>query len=329
MLTMTTTEILKTLLSSKEPAISLKIYLKLLDHDYETKEVKKFINNIKIDSPIFSQIFALIPKKGQIPAYGVYHKWFGVHWLLYILADLGYPPGDTSLIPSRNFELEWLFSDHHWKRTPIIDGRKRFCASIEGNALFSILHLGLDDGRCSELADRLINYQWDDGGWNCDKNPKAINSSYNESLIPMRSLNLYAIKNADKQVKNTIDRAAEVFLKRDLYKNLHTGNIINSKWLKLSYPPYWHYDVLSSLKVLAEANKIKDKRCKDALDILESKRLDDGGFPAEVRYYLGSAKSNISPINWGGVNKRKSNPWVTIDALYVLKKAGRIDLTQN
>jgi len=323
------TENLKTLLSSKEPAIRLKSYLKLLDYDYETKEVKKITLDLKKTSQVYNQLFEKVPKKGEIPAYGVYNKWFGVHWILYVLADLGYPPGDSSLIPSRNFELEWLFSDQHWKRQPIIDGRKRFCASIEGNALFSILHLGLDDGRCSQLVDRLVKYQWDDGGWNCDKKPQAINSSYNESLIPLRGLNLYAIKNGDKKVKNTIDRATEVFLKRDLYKNLHTGSVVNPKWLKLSYPPYWHYDILSSLKVLAETNKIKDKRCKDALDILENKRLDDGGFPAELRYYLGSAKSNISPVYWGGVNKRKSNPWITIDALYVLKKAGRIDLTQN
>ena len=200
---------------------------------------------------------------------------------------------------------------------------------MEGNALYSILYLDLDDGRCSQLADRLIKYQWDDGGWNCDKKPKAINSSYNESLFPLRSLNLYSGINDTPEVKNAIDRAAEVFLKRDLYKNSHTGEVINPKWLKLSYPPYWHYEILSILKVLAEANKIKDKRCKDALDLLEKKILDDGGFPAEARYYLGSAKSNISPVDWGGVNKRKSNLWVTIDALYVLKKAGRVDLTQN
>ncbi|MHA1727412.1 MAG: hypothetical protein ACTSWY_01615 [Promethearchaeota archaeon] len=326
---MAKTEIIKTLLSSKEPAIRLKTYLKLLDHDYGTKEVKKIIVDLKKTSHVYSKLFENIPKKGEIPVYGVYHKWFGVHWLLYILADLCYPPDDSSLIPSRDFELEWLFSDHHWKRKPTINGRKRFCASMEGNALYSLLHLGLDDGRCSQLADRLIKYQWDDGGWNCDKKPKAINSSYNESLIPLRSLILYALKYDDKKVKKTIERATEVFLKRDLYKNLHTGAVIRPKWIKLSYPPYWHYDILSSLKVLAEANKIKDKRCKDALDILESKILDDGGFSAEVRYYLGSAKSNISPVNWGGVNKRKSNPWVTLDALYVLKKAGRIDLTQN
>ncbi|QEE17927.2 hypothetical protein DSAG12_03765 [Promethearchaeum syntrophicum] len=326
---MSKTNIINTLIGSKELAIRLKTYLKLLEHDYGSNEVKKLTKNIKTKSRVYKSLFSHLPKKGEIPAKGVYHKWYGVHWILYVLADLGYPPGDLSLIPSRNFELDWLFSDQHWLKKPTIDGRKRFCASMEGNALYSLLYLKLDDGRCSQLADRLIKYQWDDGGWNCDKKPKAINSSYNESLFPLRSLNLYSSIIDKPEVKIAINRAAEVFLKRDLYKNMHTGEIINPKWIKLSYPPYWHYEILSILKVLAEANRIKDKRCNDALDLLEKKRLDDGGFPAEARYYLGSAKSNISPVDWGGVNKRKSNPWVTLDALYVLKKAGRIDLTQN
>ncbi|MFW9993833.1 MAG: hypothetical protein ACFFD4_17445 [Candidatus Odinarchaeota archaeon] len=71
-----------------------------------------------------------------------------------------------------------------------------------------------------------------------------------------------------------------------------------------------------------EAEKIRDQCCTDALDLLESKWLATGGFPAEEKYYKSSTESkpNFSPVNWGGVNKRKMNEWITIDALYVLKK---------
>ncbi len=50
-------------------------------------------------------------------------------------------------------------------------------------------------------------------------------------------------------------------------------------FLKLRYPCYWHYDILVGLKVMAEAGFLKDPRCREALDILVSKRLPDGGFP--------------------------------------------------
>ena len=77
--------------------------------------------------------------------------------------------------------------------------------------------------------------------------------------------------------------------------------------------------------LLAEAGLIGDPRCADALDLLESKRLPDGGFPAEAKYYgLGrSRKSGRDLVDWGGVSRRKSNPFVTVDALHVLRAAGR------
>jgi hypothetical protein len=93
----------------------------------------------------------------------------------------------------------------------------------------------------------------------------------------------------------------------------------------LHYPCYWHYDILFGLKVLAEAGLIGDPRCQAALDRLESKRLPDGGFPIEENYsrMTRPALSNYSLFNWGGTSTRRMNPFVTADALYVLRVAGR------
>jgi hypothetical protein len=82
---------------------------------------------------------------------------------------------------------------------------------------------------------------------------------------------------------------------------------------------------LFSLKVLAEAGFIGDSRCQPALDLLESKCLPDGGFPAEAKYYRLTDRpiSGRSRVDWGGVSDRRMNEFVTVDALYVLKAAGR------
>jgi len=50
-----------------------------------------------------------------------------------------------------------------------INGRERRCASQEGNALGYILKLSHMDERTDELVERLILWQWEEGGWNCDK----------------------------------------------------------------------------------------------------------------------------------------------------------------
>ena len=94
----------------------------------------------------------------------------------------------------------------------------------------------------------------------------------------------------------------------------------------LHYPCYYHYDILFGLKVMAEAGFIRDERCHDALDLLESKQLSDGGFPAEKKYCKVAKKlrSQRSAVNWGSTSKTCMNEFITVDALYVLKESGRL-----
>ena len=80
---------------------------------------------------------------------------------------------------------------------------------------------------------------------------------------------------------------------------------------------------------MAEAGFIVDKRCDEVLDILESKRLPDGGFPVEHRYYRvyqsgERPRGGDSLVDWGGVDKKKTHEFVTADTLYVLKTTGRL-----
>ena len=76
--------------------------------------------------------------------------------------------------------------------------------------------------------------------------------------------------------------------------------------------------------------RLSDPRCADALDLLESKRLPDGGFTADVKYYkVSQAKiegSGVSFVDWGGTSKKTMNEFVTVHALSILKKAGRLSV---
>ncbi len=147
-----------------------------------------------------------------------------------------------------------------------------------------------------------------------------------ETLIPLRALALYAQVSGDSKVRAAAERAAEIFLKRRLYRRQADGSVMDKHFILLSYPSYWHYNILFGLKVIAEAGFISDPRCKDALDLLESKRLPDGGFPAEESYSHPNRPqlSGYSPVRWGGMSTKKLNPFVTADALTVLRRAGRL-----
>jgi hypothetical protein len=278
-------------------------------------------------SAIIRQLLSDQNEDGQI-AYHPYDKWFGAHWVLSILADLHYPAGDQSLKPLLEQSYAWLLSKEHAKHILTIHNRVRRCASQEGNCIYYSLALQLEDDRSEELAERLMRWQWEDGGWNCDKRPEAINSSFNETLIPLRGLAWYAKLSGDPKAKRAVERAAEVFLKRSLFKKLSDRSVIDANFIQLHYPCYWHYDILFALKVMGEAGYLDDPRCSEALDLLESKQLTDGGFPSEARYYRVDDKklTGHSRVDWGGTSKLRMNPFVSLDALAVLNAAGRYSL---
>ena len=261
---------------------------------------------------------------GHIP-FHPYNKWRGAHWVLACLAEIGHPPGDERLRPLMEQCYQWLLSEEHAKYIRQIAGRTRRCASQEGNCVYYSLALGLADERTQELAERLMRWQWPDGGWNCDKRPEVMISSYHETWIPLRALALYGRISGDPAAARAAERAAEVFLKRQLFRRLRDGAVMDHYFVDLFFPFYWYYNILAALKVLGEAGFLGDPRCAPALDLLESKRLPDGGFPAEKRYYRQTKPeiSGYSQVDWGGVSKRRSNPFITAQAQRVLQQAGR------
>jgi len=302
-----------------EPALAWKVVVGVLGADPASVQARRAATAVR-DSPLVRALLAN-PRRGR----GPYKKWDGEHWVLSLLADLGYPAGESELVPLMEATYACWLSSEHEKFIRMIDGRVRRCASQEGNALWSALRLGLADGRAEELAGRLMRWQWPDGGWNCDKHPEADSSSFMETLIPLRALALYARTTGDRRAGQTAERAAEVFLTRRLFRRRSGGQVINPHFVHLHYPCYWHYDILFGLKVMAEAGFLADPRCAEALDLLESRRLPDGGFPAEETYARTTRPSatGYSPVDWGGVSRRKMSPFVTADALTVLRLAKR------
>jgi hypothetical protein len=320
-------QIITKLLKLHNPAIQYKVRLLILEDDPFSDNMRRLQQEIR-GSELVRQLLSQRDEKGRIPL-DPYKKWNGAHWVINTISDLFYPPGDDSLQPIAEQDYEWIFSDRRmdWvtRKTKNAGGNPtRACASMEGSTLFAMIRLGFLDERCDYLAERLLAWQWPDGGWNCDDNPQAKNSSFMETLLPLRALSLYSRVASDPVPAHAAERAAEIFLKRFLFRSQKNSSIMEKNFLQLHYPCYWHYDVLLGLKVMADCGIISDPRCTEALDWLESRRLPDGGFPADAKYYHKRVKeSNASQVDWGPVSSKKYNPYVTADALYVLHAAGR------
>lgn len=276
------------------------------------------------------RIRALLAGQQADGGFGVhqYRKWSGGHWRLVSAVELGVPAGNKVATRAARRVLQGLSR----LRPPKVAGLWRSHASEPGNAVGVCSRLGLaEDPTVKKLASSLIEWQWPDGGWNCDSATDARHSSFYESLATLWGLNEYFRATNDGDAREAVNRASEFFLKHHLFRSCNDGGTINPEWLGLHYPLYWHYDILQALRVLGLADKLRDQRTAEALDIVESKRSKDGTWRAEGYYWrprvwAGSAGEglpgpNIDVVDWG---REGPNEMITLNALRVLVSSGRI-----
>ncbi len=311
------------LLQSGDPSIEYLTLTEVLDMGEGSPRVRAAKDRIP-ESPRVRSLFAGQRDDG---GFGVhpYKKWTGAHWRLVSLVELGLPPGDRRAEAAANQVLKWLLGDAHRRGIKRVKGLTRRCASQEGNALAVCSRLGLtDDPRVSLLARSLEEWQWPDGGWNCDKEEDVHHSSFYETLAPLWGLVEFYRATGDGDSLETAKRAGELFLRHRMFRSETTDEVIDQAWLKLHYPLYWHYDILQGLLIISRLGMAKDSRTTEALDVLESKRLPDSTWRPEGYYWRppGGKGSQVEVVDWG---RGAPNYMITLNAIRVLRAAGRIE----
>lgn len=329
------------LLQSEDPSVQYLTLTDILNMPKDSSEVEETRRRV----PVGPRVRVLLDGQESDGGFGVhpYQKWTGAHWRLVSLIELGVSQRFRPAVRATDLVLKWLLGDAHVRNVPRINGLYRRCASQEGNALAVCSRLGLaKDPRVRRLAESLIEWQWPDGGWNCDRREEAHHSSFNESLSTLWGLAEYYQVADDEHVAGSVEKAAEFFLRHRLFRSCKTdeprqpetfhGKVRRSihSVTDLHYPLYWHYDILQALTILHRAGKLGDPRTREALDIVEKKRGPDGLWPAEYYYWNIKRKastkvkvSNIEVVDWG---RKGPNQFITLNALRVLKGSGRIHL---
>jgi hypothetical protein len=302
------------LLESREPAIRRLVRRNLLDEPALDDEAQL------LDGPIMRALL-----DGQQPDGGFgghpYRKWVGAHWRLVSLVELGIPAGEPRAIAALETVLTWLSGTSHRRNVPVINGLARRCGSQEGNALAVACRLGTaDDERVRLIATGLIEWQWPDGGWNCDRRPQAHRSSFHETHSPIWGLHEYALATGDADAAAAARRGAELLLEHRVFRTLSTGEPIHPEWLPFHWPPYWHYDVLQGLVILERMGLAGDPRAADAAELLREQRQDDGRWRASSRWWRppGSPRA-VEAVDWGIDDS--GDRMVTLRALNVLRQA--------
>jgi hypothetical protein len=167
------------------------------------------------------------------------------------------------------------------------------------------------------IVDRLLTEQMADGGWNCEQENGSVRGSFDTTLNVLEGLLEYErATGANGDVTAARRRGEEYLLERRLLRRLSNGEIPEERWLSVGFPYSWQYDVMRVLDHLRAAAHRVDERMSEALDVVESKRHDDGRWRLETRY------QQELPVDLGEDVGAPSR-WLTLRRMRILRWAGR------
>ena len=162
------------------------------------------------------------------------------------------------------------------------------------------------------LAQQLLGEQLEDGGWNCEA-PKSRRSSFHSTICVLEGLRDYErAGRKSAAVTKARKRAESYLLERRMFRSLRTGEVIKKRWLRFSYPTFWHYDVLRGLEYLRNAGIKPDSRVRDAIDVVIARRHQNGRWPLNLLH------PEHIPLQMETQVGRASR-WNTLRALSVLR----------
>lgn len=170
------------------------------------------------------------------------------------------------------------------------------------------------------LAKQLLGEQLEDGGWNCEawpflspKRPPSLRSSFHTTICVLEGLLEYERAGRKSSAVTKARKRGETYLlERRMFRSLRTGKVIDQRWLRFSFPTFWHYDVLRGLDYLRNAGIKPDRRFGEAIKIVMEMRHENGRWPLNL---LHPEQIPLKVETAVGSASR----WITLRALRVLR----------
>jgi hypothetical protein len=216
-------------------------------------------------------------------------KWTSTHYTLLGLRNLEPPrdqPNVRSIIEKTLTELTGPDGGIYF--SPSFRREKRPTdVCINGMFLNIAAYFRVTGKRLREITDLLLASRMDDFGWNCEQWRGATHSSMHTTISVLEGLTAFAEVEPDyraKDVAAAVESGAEFLLEHQLYKSHRTGQTIDKRFLMLSFPSRWRYDILRALDWFARTRRSRDPRLQPALDILAQKQRTDGAWPLQHKH---------------------------------------------
>jgi hypothetical protein len=269
-----------------------------------------------------ARLLALQESDGRWGGAAWNHGWDSTMHVLLMLRDMGLDPASVEAQRA----LQRVREQVTWKDCgpPECDANTFFSGEIEpcinGQVAAAGAYFGQDVGA---IIDRLLVEQLSDGGWNCEAERGSTRSSFNTTICVLEALlEFERAGGARPDVTRARLAGQDYLLDRRLMRRKSTGDVIvrdrksNAVFTQFACPTWWHYDVLRGLDYLRSAGVTPDARVAEAIDLVASKRGDDGRWVVDVEY------PGTMPVALDdGVGQ--PSRWITLRALRVLRWSER------
>ena len=236
------------------------------------------------------------------------HGWMTTTDALQLLRGLGADPGSEKVrqaIDRVRDGIIWYQLDGQ----PFFDGETEAC--INGRILATGAYFGAG---VDPLLERLLGEQLEDGGWNCEA-PASKRSSFHSTICVLEGLLEYEkAQGPSTAVTDARVRGEHYLLERRMLRSLSSGEVIDARWTRFSFPPSWHYDALRGLDYLRSAGVKPDQRVAEAVALVEQRRDDDERWPLDGIHRDHTERLALDVETEVG----KASRWNTLRALRVL-----------
>ena len=151
---------------------------------------------------------------------------------------------------------------------------------ITGMVLSVLAYFQYPDERVHSLSDHLLTQQMADGGWNCRSYQGDTHSSFHTTISALEGLWEYEkAYGRNNQIDAARARAHQFLWQHRLYRSHRTGEIVDKKLTKLTFPPRWRYDLMRVLDYFQDCKAPRDTRVTEGIDLLLTKQRKDGFWP--------------------------------------------------
>jgi hypothetical protein len=201
-----------------------------------------------------------------------------------LLRRLGLAPDDPQAQKACRLLLDEGF--YHDGGINLSRSLKQSETCITGMVLSMLAYFEFQDERVERIVEHLLGQQMADGGWNCQAFRGATHSSFHTTICVLEGLREHEKRDpagAETVVKSQ-ERGQEFLLAHKLFRSHRTGEIVDLRMTRFSFPPRWHYDIMRALDYFQECNVPHDGRMEDAIGIIKKKRRVDGRWPLQNRH---------------------------------------------